>query len=161
MTARRRFKMAALGLSIALCAAELHAGGPNRPAVEIRVIQASLTDGGAAIDPQLSDLSRHARELPFARFNTFKLLDRRELPIQVGKPVIDTLVNGSTLEVTLLEVTDRAGERRFHLRAGIGEPGKQALLKLLEVTADANDPFFIAGQAFRGGTLFIEIVVRP
>ncbi len=161
MTARRRFNVAALVLASALCTAELQAGSPGRPAVEISVIQAALNDGGAALDPQLSDLSRHTREQPFLRFNTFKLLDRRELPIQVGKSVTDTLVNGRTLEVTLLDVTERAGDKRFHLRAGIDEPGKQALLKLLEVTAGANDPFFVAGQAFRGGTLFLEIVVRP
>jgi hypothetical protein len=153
--------MAALSLTIALGAAELQAGVPSRPAVEISVIQASLTDGGLTLDSQLPDLARHTREQPFLRFNTFKLLDRRELPIQVGKPVVDTLVNGRTLEVTLLDVADRGGDKRFHLRAGIDEPGKQALLKLLEVTAGANDPFFVAGQAFRGGTLFLEIVVRP
>jgi hypothetical protein len=161
VTTRPRFEMAALSLAIALCGTELQAGIPGRPAVEISVIQASLTDGGMTIDAQLPDLSRHTREQPFLRFNTFKLLDRRELPIQVGKPVVDTLVNGRTLEVTLLDVTDRGGDKRFHLRAGIDEPGKQALLKLLEVTAGANDPFFVAGQAFRGGTLFLEIVVRP
>lgn len=160
MTTRPRLEMATLSLAIALCAAELQAGIPSRPAVEISVIQASLTDGGMTIDPQLPDLARHTREQPFLRFNTFRLLDRRELPIQVGKPVVDTLVNGRALEVTLLDIIDRAGDKRFHLRAGIDEPGKQALLKLLEVTAGANDPFFVAGQAFRGGTLFLEIVVR-
>jgi len=161
VTARLRFKTAALSVAIALRAAELQAGTPSRPAVEISVIQANVTDGGITIDSQVPDLSRHAREQPFLRFNTFKLLDRRELPIQVGKPVIDTLVNGRTLQVTLLDIIDRAGDKRFHLRAAIDEPGKQSLLKLLEVTAGANDPFFVAGQSFRGGTLFIEIVVRP
>ncbi len=161
MTARPRFEMAALSVGIALSAAKLQAGTPTRPAVEISVIQANLIDGGMTIDSQLPDLLRHTREQPFRRFNIFKLLDRRERPIHGGTPVIDTLVAGRTLQVTLLDVSDRAGDKRFHLRAAIDEPGKQALLKLLEVTASANDPFFVAGQTFRGGTLFIEIVVRP
>src|SRR5258708_14649988 len=113
------------------------------------------------MDSQLADLSRNAHEQPFLRFNSFRLLDRREFPLQAGKPVTDALVNGRALGVTLLDVIDQAGEKRFHLRATIDEPGKQALLKLLEVTASANDPFFVGGQAFRGGTLFVEIVVRP
>jgi hypothetical protein len=159
---RRPIETVAFSAAIALCAAKVEAGGsPARPAIEVTVIQAMRTDGGASMDPQLTDLPRHSREEPFVRFNTFKLLDRRELPIQVGKPVTDALGNGRTLAVTLLDATDSAGQKRFHLRAGIDEPGKQALLKLLEVTAGANEPFFVAGQAFRGGTLFVEIVVRP
>jgi hypothetical protein len=113
------------------------------------------------MDPQLPDLSRHAHEQPFLRFNNFRLLDRKAFPVQVGKPITDALVNGRNLEVTLLDVADQGAEKRFHLRAAIDEPGKQALLKLLEVTASANEPFFVGGQAFRGGTLFVEIVVRP
>ena len=45
--------------------------------------------------------------------------------------------------------------------AAIDDPGKQAFLKLLEVTAGVNEPFFVGGQSYEGGTLFLEIVVRP
>ena len=47
------------------------------------------------------------------------------------------------------------------MRAEIGEPGKKAFLKLLEVTASGNEPFFVGGQSYEGGTLFLELVVRP
>lgn len=160
MTLRRRLGTVVLSLGLALGEREINAGSPLRPAVEVTVIQATFADGGGFIDPRLAELASHAHEQPFLRFNTFKLLDRKELPIQVGKAVVDPLVNGRTLEITLLDVTDHPGDRRFHLRAEIDEPGKQALLKLLQVTAGPNVPFFLAGQAFRGGTLFLEIVVR-
>ena len=47
------------------------------------------------------------------------------------------------------------------MRVEIGEPGKQAFLKLLEVTAGPNDPFFVAGQTYEGGTLFLELAMHP
>ena len=161
MNGRRAIAVLAPCLCLATCEGILRAGSPGRPAVEVSVIQATRTDGSASMDPQLPDLPAHAHEQPFLRFNTFRLLDRKQLPIEPGKPVTDPLVNGRTLQVTLLDVTDRGGEKRFHLRAAIDEPGKQALLKLLEVTAGGNEPFFVGGPGFRGGTLLLEIVVRP
>jgi hypothetical protein len=125
------------------------------------VIHATRQDAGAIVDSALTEVSRHLHEEPFARFNSFKLLDRKRLPIGPGKTVADPLANGRTLQVELVDVVDRAGDKRFHLRAAIDQPGKEALLKLLEVTASANEPFFVGGQAFRGGTLFIEIAIRP
>ena len=41
------------------------------------------------------------------------------------------------------------------------QPGGQAFLKLLEVKAAANEPFFVAGQSYGGGILVIGITVRP
>jgi hypothetical protein len=34
-------------------------------------------------------------------------------------------------------------------------------LKDLHVTAGANQPFFVGGQQYEGGVLFLELVVRP
>jgi hypothetical protein len=52
-------------------------------------------------------------------------------------------------------------ERRYQVDAQIGDPGKPAFLKSLHVTASENEPFFVGGQSYRGGTLFVELVVRP
>jgi hypothetical protein len=160
MSGRRAVVPLALFLSLAAREGVLGAAA-SKPAVEVSVIQATRTDGGASMDPQLPDLPPHTREQPFLRFNTFKLLDRKRLPIEAGKPVTDPLVNGRSLQVTLLDVTGGEGSKRFHLRAAIDEPGKLALLKLLEVTAGANEPFFVGGPGYGGGTLLLEIVVRP
>jgi hypothetical protein len=134
---------------------------PHSSVVEVTVIHASRSDGGGSIDPQLRDLPQLTRQQPFLRYNVYRLIDRRTLPLEERKVVTDPLVNGRTLQITLLDVVERGADRRFHMRAAIDEPGKQAFLKLLEVTAGVNEPFFVAGQSYEGGTLFLEIVVHP
>jgi hypothetical protein len=136
------------------------AEGSRASTVEVTVIQATRTDGGAAIDPRLRDVTELAGRQPFARYNSYRLLDRRELPLVTDRPATDPLLNGRTLQVSLLDVSGQGEGRRFHVRASIGEPGKPPFLRLLEVTASAGEPFFVAGQSFDRGTLFLEIVVR-
>jgi hypothetical protein len=131
---------------------------PQGPQIEISVIHALLTDGGTSIDPSLRDLPQLTRDQPFVRYNTYKLLHRQALPLEAGKATTSDLPNGRALAVTLVEPPTGA---RYHVRAEIGEPGKKAFLKLLEVTATGNEPFFVGGQSYQGGTLFVEFVVRP
>ncbi|HEX4627303.1 MAG TPA: hypothetical protein VH137_00815 [Gemmatimonadales bacterium] len=130
------------------------------PAIEISVIHATRADAGASIDPRLRDLPQLTRDEPFLRYNVYTLLDRKVLALDPDRPATSVLPNGRTLQVTLADVGEDAGGKRFHVRAEIGEPGKKAFLKLLEVTASANEPFFVGGQSYEGGTLFLEFVVR-
>jgi hypothetical protein len=158
-------------LAVALVATGLGSGvalgaASKAQILEVSVIHATRIDGGASIDPQLRDLPELTRQQPFIRYNAFKLLDRKELPIDKGKPVAYGLVDGRALQVTLVDITDadagadRRNDRRFHVRAEIAGPGTKEFLKLLEVTAGANEPFFVGGQSYKGGTLFLELVVR-
>jgi hypothetical protein len=151
---------AALGGLGAGSATLARAEASRAPRVEITVIEATRTDGGSAIDPRLREVSELAGRQPFARYNSYRLLDRRELPLATDHPAIDPLLNGRTLQVALLDASGQGADRRFHVRASIGEPGKAPFLRLLEVTASADEPFFVAGQSFDRGTLFLEIVVR-
>jgi hypothetical protein len=137
------------------------AAGPRGPAIEITVIHATQLDGGGTIDPLLRDLPQLTREQPFVRYNNYKVLARQELPLEIGKAAASELPNGRALAVTLVDEPKDAGGPRYHVRAEIGEPGKRAFLKLLEVTASSNEPFFVGGQSYQGGTLFLELVVRP
>jgi hypothetical protein len=154
---------ASLVLAVALLAGgrAALAAGPHGPAIEITVIHAMRSDAGASIDPLLRDLPQLGRDAPFDRYNVYKVIERRELPLEVDKPAASNLPNGRVLQVTLVEPPTAAPARRFHVRAEIGEPGKKAFLKLLEVTATGNEPFFVGGQSYEGGTLFLELVVRP
>jgi hypothetical protein len=164
VTARARLSISA-SLLLALVLALVFDGAGERPAlagtrgpaIEITVIHAASSDAGGSIDPLLRDLPQLTREQPFVRYNVYKVLERKELPLEPGKPISSALPNGRTLQVTLVDEADR----RFHVRAEIGEPGKKAFLKLLEVTASGNEPFFVGGQTYDGGTLFLELVVRP
>ncbi len=148
----------------ALVAAVALGGGVARAwpvaSIEVTVIHALKTDGGASIDPRLRDLPQLTSEQPFVRYNVYRLLDRKRAPLEPGKPVSSLLPNGRTLQVTLGEVTQEKGQPRYRVRAEIAEPGKQAFLKLLEVTAGGDQPFFVGGQSYEGGALFIELVVR-
>jgi hypothetical protein len=140
---------------------ESRAQEPKRPNLEITVIHAVRTDGGASVDAQLRDVPSHRNEEPFVRYNVYRLIERKQVSLEAGKAVRSALVNGRTLQVTLVNVVDQGPEKRFHLRAAIDEPGKPALLKLLEVTASLNEPFFVGGQSYQGGTLFLELAIRP
>src|SRR5215472_12031345 len=154
--------LGALALALAWGVGErvARAAGGKTTSVEVSVIHATRTDGGSSIDPQLRDLPQLTKEQPFVRYNVFKLLDRRQLPCEKGKPAAYSLVDGRTLQVTLVDVTDKSSDQRYHLRAEIAGAGKKEFLKLLEVTASGNEPFFVGGQSYQGGTLFLELVVR-
>jgi hypothetical protein len=131
------------------------------PSLQVTVIHAMISDAGGSIDPLLRDLPQLGRDQPFVRYNVYKLLDRKEVALDPGQPAVTALPNGRVLQVTLVDEVGEGPGRRFHVRAEIGEPGKKAFLKLLEVTASPNEPFFVGGQSYQGGTLFLELAVRP
>jgi hypothetical protein len=156
-----------LALSVAFCAGvptpgrgSALAAGARAPSVEIRVIHATRVDGGTWIDPRLRDLPQLTRQEPFVRYNVFELIDRTQRSFESGKPLVYPLVDGRTLQVTLVEPANPKNSDRYHLRAEIAGLGRREFLKLLEVTAGADEPFFVGGQIYDRGTLFLEIVVR-
>ena len=152
--------MAASVVAVSSGAPPARAAAPKTPNVEIRVMHGLHSDAGASIDPKLRDLPQLTRDEPFVRYNVYKLIDDKVVPLEKGKPASYDIVNGRTMQITLVDVTQEKNESRYHVRAEINEPGKKAYLRLLEVTASANQPFFVAGQSYQGGTLFLEIVVR-
>lgn len=129
--------------------------------LEVSIIQATQTDGGRSIDPALKDLPQLTRDQPFVRYNSYKLLDRKQYGMTVNQPIPVTLPNARVLTVTLGGVTVEKNEKRYSLTAQIGEPGKAAYLKSLQVTTSENEPFFVGGQSYNGGVLFLELLVRP
>jgi hypothetical protein len=133
---------------------------PRPPTVEVTVIHALRGDGGLSVDPRLPDVSALAGQAPFTRYDTYRLLDRRDVPLISDKPAIDELAGGRTLQLTLIGVSGDGGGRRFHVRVSVGEPGRPAFLRSLEVTAGPRAPFFVAGQTYEGGTLVIELVIH-
>jgi hypothetical protein len=160
---RRRTTLAALAcplLGVRLLSGVALAA-PAGPSLEVSVIHATRVDGGISIDSQLRDLPQLTRDQPFVRYNVYRLLDRRQFRLEEGKPVSEALANGRLLQVVLEGTAADAGEKRYRVQAQIAEAGKKAFLRSLEVTASANEPFFVAGQSYQGGTLFLELVIRP
>lgn len=129
---------------------------PAKATAELMVLHATQTPGGGSIDPQIGNLPQ-LKKPPFSAYNTYKLLDKKGLPLEKGKPVTYTMVNKRVLQVTLLDVTT---DGRYKVAAAINDPSGGSFLKLLEVTAAANEPFFVAGQSHEGGILVIGFTMK-
>lgn len=147
------------------------AATPRAPTLELTVIHAVQSDGGpGSVDKQLKDLSNHLREKPFSSYNVFRELDHKSLSLD--KPASYRLANGQVLEVKLTSVVDPdagtggAGshEKRYQLDTQIVDPADAAKAPVLKahVTASDNEPFWLwLKQSFQGGSLLLELVVRP
>jgi hypothetical protein len=167
MTHRLHPRRRVLGFAMTLTVSALTFGSvalAQAPAVrgngpvtaEVMVLHATQSDGGVSIDPRIGNMPQLTKP-PFSAYNQYKLLDRKALPLEKGKPAAYVLPNGRTLQVSLVDVV----EKRFHVSAAINQPGGQAFLKLLDVTAAPNEPFFVGGQSYQGGTLVLGITLKP
>jgi hypothetical protein len=123
---------------------------------EIIVMHATQAPGPGSIDEKIGNLPQLKRP-PFSSYNTYKLLDRTALSLKKGAPGAYQLPNGRAMQVSLTDVKDA----RYHVSASISQPDGKAFLKLLEVAAAPNEPFFVAGQTYKGGSLVIAITLRP
>ena len=127
---------------------------------EIMIMHATQVPGAGSIDPKIGSMPQ-LQKPPFSAYNTYTLVDKRSLRLAQNAPATYEMVNGRTLQLTLLDVT---GDKRFHVNAAINKPkqdGGAAFLKLLEVTAAPNEPFFVGGQIYKGGTLVIGVTLSP
>jgi hypothetical protein len=134
-----------------------HAAAVKVVNAEIMVLFATQVEGHGSIDPAIGNLPQ-LKKPPLSAYNTYKLLDKRSLAIQMGASSTYTLANGRVLQVSFVEPT---AEHGFHVKAAINQPGGNAYLKLLELTAKANEPFFVGGQSFNGGSILLAITLRP
>lgn len=166
---RRRFAALAFGAAAAVAVgafAPMTVAQSGKPKVEIMVLHATQDPKGGHIDPQVAKMPQLTQP-PFSAYNSYALLDKKVLGLDAaksgdpwkGKPTVPyTLVNGRVLQVTLI---DTLPDKRFQIGAEINQPGGASFLKLLEVKAAPNEPFFVAGQSYNGGILVIGITVRP
>jgi hypothetical protein len=130
---------------------------PHSAIAEIVVIHATKEDGAAFVDPRIGRLP-HLGKKPFSDYTSFKLVDKKVLTLEKGRAESYAMVTLRTLRVALENVTP---DRRYVVEASIDQPGKAEYLKLLEVTAAPNEPFFVGGQSYKGGTLILSITMRP
>jgi hypothetical protein len=157
------FAAAAL-VAVATCPAFADNPKPPAPAqapatatAEILVMHATQAPGEGSIDPRIGDLPQ-LKKPPFSAYNTYKLLDSKKLPLKKGEPGEYALVNGRTLQVLLRDIS---ADKRYSVHTAINQPGGATFLKLLDVTAAPNEPFFVGGQSYQGGSLVLAITMRP
>ena len=122
---------------------------------EVLVVLAKEEPG--EIDPQLKKLTA-LRRPPFNSFRSMKILSRTTLKLTPGKDALVSLPNGRRMKLTLLRVMP---DGRYKVKAAINRPDKSDYLPLLQVVASAGDPFFVAGQSYKGGTLVVGVTVDP
>jgi hypothetical protein len=122
---------------------------------EVLVVLAKEEAG--KIDPQLEKLTA-LRRPPFNSFRSMQILSRPKLKLTPGKAALVSLPNGRRMKLTLLRVMP---DGRYKVKAAINRPHKADYLPLLQVVASAGDPFFVAGQTYKGGTLVVGVIVDP
>lgn len=122
---------------------------------EVIVILAKEEAGG--IDPQLKKLTALSRP-PFNSFRSMRVVSRPRVKLTKGRDTLVPLPNGRRLKLTLMRVMPNG---RYRVKASINRPQKADYLPLLQVVASPGDPFFVAGQAYKGGTLVVGVTVDP
>lgn len=158
---KRLFLIAAVALSslagTTLQASPALAADPAPASVnaEIMVLHATQ-EGSGSIDPRIGAMPQLTKP-PFSAYNTYKLLDRKTVAVERGKPSSYALPNGRTLQVGIEALPDKL----YKVSASINRGEAGAFLKLLEVKAAPNEPFFVAGQTYEKGVLVFAITVRP
>lgn len=132
-------------------------------ATSAEVIILHATNDGSGIDPKIGKMPALGQP-PFSSYNSYKLLERVTLPLSKGKSSTTKLPTGRDLMVTLKDVVEpkkKDEPKRFVVTASIQKPDGNSFLPLLEVSAKAGEPFFVAGQNYKGGSLVIGIKVNP
>jgi len=132
-------------------------------AVSAEIIILHATNDGSGIDPKIGKMPALGQP-PFSSYNSYKLLDRVKLSLDKGKSTTTKLPTGRELMVSLKDVVEpkkKDETKRYVVTASIQKPDGNTFLPLLEVSAKAGEPFFVAGQNYKGGSLVIGIKVNP
>lgn len=126
---------------------------PPTATVESEVLVIHGLAEGSGVDPALKSLAALS-EPPFNSFPQKRLLSQSNALLAVDIPSEVDLPNGRKLRLTLLG-TGKDGRHR--VRVSINRPGKTDYLPVMTVKVSAGDPFFVAGQKFKKGTLIIGV----
>lgn len=149
--ARRTLLLSALALGCAVVSsapsAQAQGAGPK---AEVLVIHGTQCDK-PSVDPQIG-------EMPPLKYNCYKLLDRKTLPLTKGQSSTTALPNGRTFQITYGDMT---ADKRYKIAAAISQPDGKGFLKLADITAEANKRFNVGGFAYQNGALVLAIKIVP
>ena len=147
------YAIAGLALVATSLAGLDHAQAQNAIAGDVMVVLAKEDAG--PVDPALQNVAA-LRRPPFDSFQAMELLSRPRIQLRVNTPEEVRLPNGRRVQIVLQQVLP---DGRFRMRVSINRPNQNDYLPLLTVVASPGDPFFVAGQSHRGGTLIIGVRV--
>jgi hypothetical protein len=129
---------------------------PARVAGEVIVLLATQGDGARSVDPAIGALPQLSKP-PFNAYSQWKQIDRKTVSLERGKSTTISVANGRSLQLTYSEL---AADKRYRVAAAMLREDGSSLQKV-NVVAAAQEPFFLAGQKYQGGTLFIGITLKP
>ena len=111
------------------------------------------------IDPPLAEdqwLKARLLKAPFASYNSFRQLAKRDVELAWKQPTEVPLVGGRRLHLGYPGMK----EQRFRVTGMIDRADGFVFLKQLEVSASSGEPFFLA-QEYDNGVLVLKISVKP
>ena len=120
---------------------------------EVLVLLATGEEG--SVDPSLGKL-RALKHAPFNEYKTIKLLSKNTVTLPMDQPVEVDLPKRRKL---VLRLVAKLPDGRAKVQLSISRANQKDYLPLLHVISSADEPFFVAGQKFEGGTLVIGVRV--
>jgi hypothetical protein len=127
---------------------------------EVMVLHA--TNDSSGIDPKLGKIPALSRP-PFSSYNSYKLLTHTAQPLARGLSSLFNLPTGRQLQLLYKDVIPphkQGLHTRYLVSASIQSPTGKSFLPLVEVKANPGEWFWVGGQEYHGGALFIGIKIR-
>lgn len=128
-------------------------------AVSAEIMILHGTNSGSGIDPKIGKIPALSKP-PLSSYNSYKLLDRSKLQLDLGKTGSQKLPTGSDLQVTYKSAVAPAkpgDPPRYAISASIH--GKSSVPSI-DVNAKAGEWFFVGGPSYNGGGLVIGIKIN-
>ena len=126
------------------------AQGNGAPQAEVLVIHATQCDK-PGVDPAIG-------EMPPLKYNCYKLVEKKMMPLTKGQSSTTSLPNGRTFQLTY---GDQTPDKKYKVGAAISQPDGKGYMKLADITAEANKRFNVGGFAYQNGALVLAIKIVP
>ncbi len=125
---------------------------PAGPQAEVLVIHGTQCEK-PSVDPAIG-------EVPPLKYNCYKLLDRKLLPLVRGTPSTMRLANERTFQVVYNGLSADKPPRH-KVAAFISAPNGVGFNPLAEITAEPGRKFHVGGFAYQNGSLLLAIRIVP
>jgi hypothetical protein len=136
---------------------------PAPTAISAEVIVLHAINDSSGIDPAIGSMPALLKP-PFSSYNSYKLLSRNSLRLPRGVAAPLKLPTGRELHVVykdLVPPVKQSSVARFLVAASIQKPNGKDFLPLVEVNATPGEWFWVGGQEYKGGAVFIGIKIAP
>ena len=132
-------------------------------AISSEVMILHATNDNSGIDPRIGNIPALSKP-PFSSYNSYKLLDRTATPLKKGEAAPLKLPTGRELRLVykdVIQAQKQGDPPRYVITASIEAANGNSFLPLVEVNAKPGEVFWVGGQEYKGGSLFIGIKVSP